>query len=405
MMKSILLVSRGMWEPIGVVFAISLVWSLIRMIFCGEWRNIVRWCYFLGALGAFVWRLAIGIGGTRYHNVFLFIALFGIIDLFVSFPLPRLWKRLLFFSGLLCCLVHSVIYHPEDRQLLRLYEMVARDAASRSRVLGLAYDGKGVRHQYYSTIPVVMADRSQPLAELLYGLKGNLGVYDGNYDAVYLFDVVTRDEVAHLPEFEKLMAPGQVTQLGFVWLNRYHKRALVVCRYLPAKNKKCFSSGVLVENGDFSKEATPEMRQRILNSHGRRMPRLQKENFNPPAGWRFYTSLAGRNNAYFSRVKCQDGYALRLESDGYLCAITPSLMISEGGRLSFLVKAETDALLQVSRTCGPGLFPVVMLPLEAGRSERYDIALPDCPGVERGEVLFWLTRGVVELRDVRMDRQ
>ncbi len=390
-----------MWEPIGVVFAVSLVWMLIRMIFCGEWRNAVRWCYLLGGLGAWLWRLKLHIQSPRYHNVFLFVALFCILDLFESFPLPKVWKRLLFFAGIACCFGHAVIVYEQDRQVCQLYETIRKDAAHYHRTLALSYDTNTGRHRYYTQLALYAPDRQQPLAELARGLKENLRVYDGDYDAVYLFAGVKKSELALLPQLATLMP--EMEQVGMVWMNRYHKKALVVYRYLPKAEKPEIPVGALISNGDFSQSALPARRQQFLTQFGKNMPRVNDEAFDPPANWNFYQSLAGRTNSFFTIRRDPAGTALHLEADGYLAAISPAIELLTEKKLSFSVKAESESLLQISRGVREGgLFPIVLFPLKAGEEKRYEITLPVYPGKPQSEIWFWLDHGAIDLKDVRI---
>lgn len=403
MLNSILLISRGMWEPIGVVFAVSLVWTSIRMIFYGEWRNAIRWCYFAGGIAALLWRLHLHIGGARYHNVFLFIALFCIIDLFETFPLPRMWKRFLFFAGIICCFVHAVMIHPQERKVFQLYQTIQADAAHYPRTLGLTYDLKASTHGYYSRLELYGMDRLQPLPEIVRNLKGNLSVYDGDYDAVYLFFAVKKAEMALLPELDDLMPEKRMRQIGFVWNNRHHKKALVVYRYLPKAGKAEIPVGTLIPNGDFSSALSPAGRQKKIAYFGKSMPRVNNAGFDPPEKWDFYQSLVGRSASFFTRIKEQNGFALHLEANGYLCAISPTIDIPEEKKLSFTIKAEKEALLQISRGVqGKDLYPVVLLPLKAGQKGRYEISLPVYPGEVKSNIWFWLDHGVIDLSDVRM---
>ncbi|MCQ2377695.1 MAG: hypothetical protein MJ016_00590 [Victivallaceae bacterium] len=402
-----------LWEPVGILFLIGMIYFLVRD--GKKFRDLRFWFGAAALCAIFFGRVYFHITPGRYYSILVFPALFFLVYLLKRGPwhfLPeknaKLAMDLLFAGCLLAGTLRCLYYNPQEKKIVDLCSRIKADAAGKS-VIGLAYTSRFSQISYYSGVECIAPERPLPLSELLIHLRGNLSVYDGDFDAVYWVVEVKKNETL-TPEMLRMIAPPErFGVFGGEYLDRHRKKKLVVLRYLPLpeRQKMPEDRGELVKNGDFSKAQSEKDLARIRNDMGKRMTRLQTEKFVFPAHWVIECSLAGKNNSFASVVERGDTQALRVDANGYVFCIVPSFPVETERTFSFHVKAERDAVIQISRNVrypdqSLGLHPFYLLFIKAGKERDYRLQIPAYSFFPFGELYFWIQSGTVEISDVRV---
>lgn len=403
--QSCINISNFLWEPIGVLFVAGLIWYTWNNR--KDWHNLLAWFVAGGMILAIIWRTHLQITTGRYYGIFIVPALFFSFYLIWRGPWSRHITYILLGVLLIGCFARAPHYNPMEREVLSLYKSVQKDAKQFERVTALSFSQNTVREQFYTGLTVSEVDRQTSLDNILSGLNGNLSIFDGDWDAVYLFLEVRQKQLPEQAELLKLAPAGHLTLIGESWVDRHHKKKTVVLRYLPAGVRDERQCGELLPNGDFREPESEKANVQQQKFLGRRAARFLQENPVFPRRWRILHSLIGKSNSFATVVTRDDGNALRFETDGYLVAVSPEFPVARDQVLNFSVSVEAESFLQISRevtfTRGGGdLYPMFTLRLKPGLRRRFSIHLPARPDCKSGKIWFWLHKGTLEINDVRV---
>ena len=405
--KSIINTSNFLWEPVGIVFALSLLWCIWR------WRKNLRdplpWCAVFGMLLAIVWRQHFHVTGGRYYGIFvvpvLFICFFTLWDILGKNKL----RHCLLAAACAACLGRDLYYDPQDRTLMRLYRKVHDDAAGFARPVGMSYSKHPTRETFYTGIDVASSGGYRAPADLvLKQLDGNFRVWDGEYDAVYVFIELKRGMTIPKEWMTFNSRSGKVTLLGETWYDRHRRKRLAVLKYCPSSVPATECIGELIPNGDFQAVLSESENLKRVRYFGRRAKRFLQPGIILPQKWGIYHALTVKTDCVATVVRNGEKSALRMEANGaYLAAISPAFQVSAPRKLGFEVHAETGAELQLIRQIkfqgrGGNMYTILTLRLAPGTLRHYIITLPPFERDVQSRVWFWLNDGTVELSDVRL---
>ena len=404
--KSIINTSNFLWEPVGIVFALALVWSVWR------WRKNLRdplpWCAVFGMLLAIVWRQRFHVTGGRYYGIFvvpvLFICFFALWDILGKSKL----RHCLMAAVCAACLGRDLYYDPQDRALMGLYRKVHDDAAGFARTSGMSYTKHRNQEAFYTGVDMASIDYMVPADVALKQLDGNLRVWDGEYDAVYVFMEMKRGMTIPKEWLSANSRFGEATLLGEAWYNRHRRKRLVVLKYRPASVPATECIGELLPNGDFQAVLSDVNHRKTIRHLGRRAKRFLRPGVMLPQSWGIYHSLIIRSDAVATIIRREAKSALRMEAkEGYVAAFSPSFTAQAARRINFEVYAETEAALQLIRGIkykggGGNAYTIISLKLPQGTRRRYTVTLPPFDRDIKSSVWFWLQRGTIELSDVRL---
>lgn len=403
--KSAVNLGDALWMPVGVIFALSLLWCLWRI-----WRDRkdpLPWCVVFCMVLFAAWRLRFHVGTGRHFLIYaipvLFVCFTPIWDICRK---SRLGYILLAAFGI-ACLTWSMRYDPEERKMLALYRRVRDDAGGSVKVAGLSFTKHHERERFYTGVDVTSTDRPVSAEVVLKQLDSNLRVWDGDKDAVYIFVTLPRGMEVPGKWLANNSRTGKVTVLGEAWYDRKHKKRLVVLKYVPGPVADAERIGELLPNGDFRALLSEADNQKNIRRLGRRAKRFLQPGVILPQKWGIYHSLTIKSNAVATVVECGDGQALRMEANGgYLAAISPSFRAQSKRKIHFEVYAKNTATLQLTRSIkfkkGEDMYPIITLRLNPNTRRRYTITLSPFDGDIQSGIWFWLQEGVIELSDIRL---
>lgn len=369
------------------------------------WRETLLWCTALPLLLFAAWRWRIHTDHGRYFLIFAIPALILSIGAVRSvFSHNRLLQYLAPAVIFVIALVRSTIFDPADRKMLELFRKVHSDTAGVEKTAGVSYTKHHERESFYSGVDVGSVDYFAPCDVVLKQLDGNLRVWDGDREAVYIFLPLPRG--ATIPA--QWLADNNVTVLGEQWYDRHHRKRLTVLKYLPSPTMDTERVGELLPNGDFQ-DVLPEAENRkTVRQLGRRAKKFLEPGIILPQKWGIYHALTAKTDSVATVVRTGERSALRLEAkDEYLAAISPAFQVSAPRKLGFEVYAETGAVLQLIREIrfpgrGGNMYTILTLKLAPGTRRRYIITLPPFERDVQSRVWFWLNSGTIELSDVRL---
>lgn len=403
--QSCLNLSSFLWEPIGVLFYIGLLWFIWNHR--KSWKDHIVWLIACGLSFAIAWRLFFHISTGRYYGFFIVPALFFSFYLLWCGPWSKRTSYVLLGILLIGCTARDFWYNPMEHSVLLLYETVRKDAQEFKRVTALSFSKGLTRERYYTGLTIAGVDRRTSLNNILSGMKYNFSVYDGDWDAVYFFLEIHSKEIDH-DALLKWSSNAHLTIIGESWLDRHRKKKVIVFRYLPDLKRDDKQCGDLLPNGDFREYAEEKINIQMQKNLGQRAVRFLNENPIFPKQWGIYHSLIGKSDSFATIVKRPYDNALRLEADNYLAAISPTFSVEQERILSFSISVKTESVLQITRdlkfTNGSGgdLYPLLSLYLKPGLQRRFFVRLPARPDCKSGAVWFWLHHGILELSDVRI---
>ena len=403
--QSCLSFSSFLWEPIGVLMGAGLLWAIWQNRM--KWRDPLVWLVAGGMVTALAWRLHFHITTGRYYGIFIVPALLFSFYLLWRGPWSGRTACILISILLAVCLGRDLWHNPMERDVLSLYETVRKDARQFERVTALSFSKGVARERFYTGLTISGVDRETSLKNILSGLDCNFSVFDGDWDAVYLFLEIRQKELPAQAGLLSLAPPGRLTLLGDSWLDRHRKKKVIALRYLPSGERMNRQLGELLPNGDFRDVVNEKDRIQMQKDLGRRAVRFFHESPVFPRQWRIYHSLIQKSNSFATVVTRDDENSLRLEADSYLALVSPSFEVAQERLLNFSVYAETESVLQITREVkfiqGNGeLYPMLPLQLKPGEQRRFSIRLPERPDCKSGSVWFWLHQGILEISDVRI---
>ena len=401
--KSIINTSNFLWEPVGIVFAFALAWCIWR------WRKNLRdplpWCAACGILFAIVWRQCFHVTSGRYHGIFivpvLFLCFFAMWDIFGG--KIKYW---LLAAACTACLMRDLHHNPAEREMAELYRRVRADAGNYARSTGQSYTRHTLQERFYTGVETMDIDRAVAPEVVLRQLDGNFSVWDGDWDAVYIFLALPRGTDIPPSWLANNRRTGKLDVFARAWYDRRHKKQLAVLKYLPGAKRDDECRGELLPNGDFRQILDGEKHRMSTERLGRRAPRFLQPGIMLPQEWGIYHSLTSRSLALATVVKRSGRSVLRLEADSYLGVFSPEFVVTSARKLNFKVHAETPATLQITRTvkfqAGGDMYPILTLALRPGSMRYYTVTLPPFAGSVKDGFWFWLHSGTVELTDIRL---
>ena len=400
--QSIINTSNVLWEPVGVFFSMSLLWCIWR------WRKNLRdplpWCVVFGMLFAIVWRLRFKITEGRYYSLAIVPVLY--LSFFALWDVCKRRHLRYFLLAVVCaiCLGRILYSNSAERDVMAFYRKVHDDATVFSRTAGVSYTKHSQQEAFYTGVDVVSSAYLAPADVVLKQLDGNLKVWDGERDAVYIFLALARGMT--IPE--QWLADNKVTSLGETWYDRRHRKRLAVLKYLPSPTMDVERVGELMPNGDFQAVLSESDNRKNIQRLGRRAPRLLQPGIILPQRWGIYHSLIVKSDSVATVVRHDEKSALHLEArGGYIATYSPGFQVNVPRKLGFDVYAETDAELELIREIkfkggGGAMYLILSLKFAPGTRRRYIITLPPFERDIKSGVWFWLKSGTIELSDIRL---
>lgn len=402
-LQSFILIAQRLWEPFGVLLLAGILFALWR-----NWktRGPLFWFAAASLAAALLWRAFLpGVTTSRYYSIFALPCIFFTAYLLLRLPLSRKisWIALGILGFAAIC--KDMRFNPYERKLLDLYEVVKKDAARHERPLLFSCSRFARQERYYVGIPNCAPDHVVGWEAILEGLRGNLDVYRGDFDAVYVF-LELPGELENPELILKRLMPNGIELLGDVWRNSRKRKRIVAFRYSPPPceepmrlDETCASE--LVKNGDFSKILPEEQKNALLKNWKRYLPRYRSEKAELPEDWKCEYSLFGETDAFIAIRKESGRNVLHVvANDFYIAPTSPGIPHKNSAALSFRVRANRDSVLQISQRGDP----IVVIPMKKGSERVYRAILPkrkDSP--PQTNVRFWLQHGDIDLWDVRWE--
>jgi|GEM_PF-3477328 len=403
--ESALNTSRLLWEPVGVCALLGILYFMYDS-YCRHWRR--AWWYMAVGLivCAWAWRIYISANG-RYHTILILPAMLLVFHLFKhGFERCKLLSFILLGALFIACLGRICRGHPWERELLEMYSKVKIDAEKYQNPVGLSLLSPDGQCRFYTGVNLLEGNYGdENLPEVFRGLRGNLNMYYGINDCVYLFVTFPERFAGEKAELVKLMPEGmEIVSRGF--MDRKKRKELLVVKYIPKQEKIDFSDLPFLKNGDFTELRSGEDLETKIAYFGRRAKRFLSERPALPKEWEVYHSLTARSLSLAGVEKRAGGNVLRLQANGsYMCALTPLFEIKNGRELYFTLHANKDSVLEVKRDYSrPGaVFTTVLtIKIPAGHTKEYKLVLPDGNGMDLCRIWFWLSGGDLEISNVKI---
>ena len=394
-------ISNFLWEPVGVVFLIALVfllWDKRKF-----WKDPLFITFFISFIFLPAWRIYINASSGRYFAVMALPVLLVIFHFLWRVPLPKVIRGILIAGAIFACFCRDMRGNPYEKDMISLYQKLGNDAKKYSKVSVLSFTSQAGRESFYSGVKASSVDREIPRQEILNNLRGNLDFFNGISDAVYILISNNTKEKSFAEDFCKLMPDSRVELFGRSFIDRSRKKEVLLFKYLPQNvSLPDVSHFKLLENGDFAQFYSKENAEKKHNYLARRAPRFGSEKPLLPEKYAIGHSLTAFSNSVAGVKMLQNKNVLHLEANGsYLFVITPQIDMRSVRYFSFDMKVNRPSSLQINRNVqGKGLFPFFTVELPSGEEKRYVLRLENSGGA--GEVYFWLNDGDIELSNLKI---
>ena len=399
--KSCLSINNFLWEPVGVVFLIALVfllWDKKKF-----WKDPFFITSLISCVFLLAWRIYINASG-RYFAITALPVLLIIFNFIWRVPFPKALRCFLFAGAVFACFCRDMRGNCYEKSVIALCRRAGDDSARYSKPAAITFTSQSGRERFYSGLNVCGVDREISREEVLNNLRGNLTFFSGINDVVYIFIDNRSNNDRFAGDFCQLMPENSVELLGRSYIDRSRKKEFMIFKYeVPKTVASADISGFkLMDNGDFSRVLRGKQSEDYNDRLARRAPLFGKLQPQLPEKFHIYHSLTAFSDSIAGVEKRPDKNVLRVEANGsYLGVITPQIDMRRERYISFDLKVNRKSSLQINRGVhGRGLFPFFTVELDKAPEKRYVLRLEKSG--TNGDFWFWLNGGDIELSNLRI---